>query len=482
MMNRSVQALARPVCDVMDTEEKESSLTAAQEKQKIAADPWCEGPLMKKIIVYAIPIMLSSVLQLLFNAADLVVVGRFRGSTSVAGVGSTGALTSLVVNFFIGISTGCGIAVAQAIGAKKERDVHRYVHSGLLLAVFLGLFLTGVGVGFTPAMLRAMGSPEDVLPKSILYLRVYFCGMTGNMVYNFAASILRAAGDTKRPLYYLTIAGVLNALLNVFFVAVLGMDVDGVALATILTQLLSAVLTVRALMKRTDACHFEIRKLHWYTDAVLTITRIGLPSGIQSSLYSIANVVIQSSVNSLGTAAVTGNAAGANLEGFVWAAYYAFSTTASNFAGRNMGAGKYKRLLRVLKCCELGGMLTALICGSLVYVFNEALLGIYITDSAEAIQFGVIRLFYVSLMYFICAYNDVALGVMRGMGYTFVTMVITVICVCVFRLVWIAVLFPSHHTLDTILVSYPISWILASVVNTVAFVMVYRRLLQRRTA
>ncbi len=465
----------------MESEEKVAEMPAEAEDSR-PADPWCEGPLLKKIILYTIPIILSSVLQLLFNAADLVVVGRFRGSTSVAGVGSTGSLTALIVNLFIGLSTGCGIAVAQAIGARKDREVHKYVHSGLMLAVGCGILLTTVGVTFAPALLQAMGSPEDVLPKATLYLRIYFCGMTGNMIYNFAASILRAAGDTKRPLYYLTIAGALNFVLNVVFVVLFGMDVDGVALATILTQLLSAALTVRALIRRTDACHFDFRRLKWYPDAVKKMTRIGLPSGLQASMYSIANVVIQSSVNSLGTAAVTGYAAAANLDGFIYGIYYSFSTSAANFAGRNIGAGKYKRLMNVLKCSELGGIAASLICGFAAYFFGETLLGIYITDSPEAITFGMIRLLYVALPYFVCAYNDVLMGVLRGMGYTLVAMIDSVLCICVFRLAWIAIRFPEFHTMETIIVSYPLSWILNSIVNTAAFVILYRRLLKKKEA
>ena len=293
-----------------------------------------EGPLFPNIIRFTIPIILTSVLQLLFNAADLVVVGQFCGSVSVAAVGATGSITGLLVNFFIGLSVGAGVAVAHGLGGRENQVVHRTVHTALPTAIFSGAILTVAGLTYSETFLIMMGTPDTVLPLSTVYMRIIFCGVTFNMVYNFCASILRAAGDTKSPLVFLLFAGVLNVILNLVFVIQFQMNVAGVALATIISQAVSAVLVVIALMRRTDACKLYLNKLRFYKPQLAKILRIGLPAGIQSALFAISNVLIQSSVNSFGDVFMSGNAAASNLEGFVYVCLNAFHQSAVNFVGR----------------------------------------------------------------------------------------------------------------------------------------------------
>ena len=435
-----------------------------------------EGPLLPSIISYTIPIILTSVLQLLFNAADLVVVGRFCGSVSVAAVGATGAITNLVINLFIGFSVGAGVSVAHALGAREDQAVHRAVHTALPTALVSGVILTVVGVAFSESLLKMMGTPDNVLSLSALYMRIYFGGMPFNMVYNFCASILRAAGDTKSPLVYLTLAGVINVLLNLFFVIVLHMNVAGVALATTISQGISAVLVVIALMRRTDACRLSLKNMRFYKPQLLKMVRIGLPAGIQGSLFSISNVMIQSSINSFGEVIMSGNAAAGNIEGFVYVGMNSFQQTAVNFVGQNVGAHQYKRarktLFLCLGCAAVVGLSTSL----LAYAFAPQLLSIYITDSAEAISYGVMRMSVVCLTYSLCGLMDTTTGALRGMGASTVPMIISVLGVCGVRMGWILTFFqlPQFHTPWWLYISYPVSWTFTFAAQLIAFILVYR--------
>lgn len=436
-----------------------------------------QGPLLPNLIVYAIPIMLTSLLQLLFNAADLVVVGQFRGSVSLAAVGATGAITNLIVNLFVGLSVGVGVVVAHGIGGHKDEQVHRAVHTALPTAILGGIALTVIGAIFSEQLLLWMDTPADVLPLSALYMRIYFCGMTFNMVYNFCASILRAAGDTKSPLIFLSIAGVLNVLLNLFFVIVLGMNVEGVALATITAQGLSAVLVVLALMRRTDSCKLNLRKIRIYKPEFSRIVRIGLPAGIQGSLFSISNVIIQSSVNSFGEIVMSGNAAAGNIEGFVYVTMNAFHQTCVNFVGQNVGARQYKRVFKTFWLCLLCVAVVGVAICSVSYAFGTQLLGIYISDSPESIQYGMTRFGFVLATYFICGLMDVGTGALRGMGASFLSMLISVLGICVFRVGWNWTIFqiPEFHTLECLYISYPISWMLTFIFQALAFILVFRK-------
>ena len=436
-----------------------------------------QGPLFSGIVLYTVPIILTSILQLLFNAADLVVVGRFCGSISVAAVGATGAITNLIVNLFIGLSVGTGVTVAHALGSREDIVVHRAVHTAVPTALVSGVFLTGIGITFSETFLRMMGTPENVLALSATYMRIYFGGITFNMVYNFCASILRAAGDTKSPLIFLTIAGVINVILNLIFVVVFHMNVAGVAWATTISQAISAALVVIALMRRTDACKLEPDKLQIYKPQLLKIIRIGLPAGIQGSLFSISNVIIQSSVNSFGDILMSGNAAAGNIEGFVYVSINAFSQTAVNYIGQNAGAHQYKRVGKILGVCLACVSVVGLVFGVSAWYFGESLLSIYITDSPEAITYGMIRLAYICLPYFLCGLMDVSTGALRGMGESIAPMIISVLGVCGIRIGWISTIFqmPQFHTPQCLYFSYTISWSITFLVQLAAFLHIYRK-------
>lgn len=435
-----------------------------------------EGPLFKNIVLYTIPIILTSILQLLFNAADLVIVGRFRGSLSVAAVGATGSITMLIVNLFIGLSVGAGVTVAHALGAKKDQEVHRTVHTAIPAAIISGIILTVLGISLSAPLLTLMNTPANVLPLSTLYMKIYFAGITFNMLYNFASSILRAAGDTKSPLVFLSLSGVINVILNVIFVTLFDMNVEGVALATTISQAVSAILVVRALMKRTDSCKLELRRMKIYTAQLKKIIRIGLPAGIQGSLFSISNVIIQSSINSFGDIVMSGNAAAANIEGFVYVCLNAYHQTAVNYVGQNAGAKKYKRVSRILFICLILVTITGIVFGGAVYLFGPKLLSIYITDSAEAISYGIIRMSFICLPYFLCGLMDVSTGALRGMGASLAPMIISILGVCGIRITWIYTIFrlPQFHTPQCLYFSYTVSWTVTFIIQMITFIFIYR--------
>lgn len=440
-----------------------------------------EGPLLPGVIRYTIPIVLTSVLQLLFNAADLIVVGKFCGSVSVGAVGATGSLTSLMVNLFIGLSVGAGVSVAHSIGSKDEEQIRNTVHTAVPLALICGAVLTVMGVLFSKPMLVLMGTPENTLPLSALYMKIYFSGITFNIVYNFCASMLRASGDTKSPLIFLTSAGVVNVILNVIFVTVFHMNVAGVALATMLSQGIAATLVVRALMRRTDACKLELRKLCIRKNQLLRILRIGLPAGIQSSLFAISNVLIQSSINSFGDIFVSGNAAAGNLEGFMYATVNSFHQTTVNYVGQNVGARQYRRANNTVWICQSCVLVVGLAMGTALWGFGETLLGIYITDSLQAIQYGMIRLTYVTLPYVMLGLMDVSTGALRGYGKSLTPMIISVLGICGIRVLWVSTVFqiPAFHTPQWLYISYPISWFVTLVAQTIFFLRIRNQYIQK---
>lgn len=435
----------------------------------------CEGPLLKKIIVYTIPIILTGILQLLFNAADLIVVGRFCGSLSVGAIGATGSLINLIINFFMGFSVGTGVAVAQGLGADDRKSVFKTVHTAIPVAAIGGAILMIIGLFGSEFFLGLMGTPDNVINLSSLYLKIYFCGLIPSMIFNFGAAILRATGDTKGPLIYLTVAGVANVILNLFFVLFLNMNVAGVALATAISQMISAVLIIIALMRREDVCRLDLKSLQFDISSFSKIVRIGVPAGIQSSLFAISNVLIQSSINSFGEIAMSGNAAAGNIEGFVYTAMNSFSQTAVNFVGQNAGAKKFKRIGKVVVICLLLVAIVGFVLGFAAWFFGRTLLGIYITDSAEAIEYGIIRMSYVALFYFLCGMMDVMTGAMRGLGVSFIPMIITVLGACGFRILWIYTIFETHHTLECLYLSYPVSWMLTGFAQLIAYFFVIHK-------
>ena len=437
------------------------------------------GPLFPSIISYTIPIILTGVLQLLFHAADLVVVGT-KGEIYLSAVGATNAITNLIVNMFIGLSVGAGVTMAHAMGCRDADAIQRTVHTAIPTAFIGGAILTVLGISLAEPMLRLMGTPESVLPYSTLYMRILFGGMVFNMIYNFGAALLRAAGDTQGPLIYLTTAGVCNVLLNLFFVLALDMTVDGVALATIISQAISAVLVVLALMRRKDAARLQLKKLHIYKAQIAKIVRMGIPAGIQGSLFSISNVMIQSSVNSFGEIFMAGNTAAGSIEGFVYVTMNSFHQTALNFTGQNMGAGQYKRVRKVLWLCLACVTVVGMAVGGGAYLMREPLLRIYIVDSpnaATAIAAGAERMMFICLPYFILGLMDVTTGVLRGLGSSIAPMIISVLGVCGFRIGWIYTIFAANHTPATLFISYPISWLLTFVCQLVAFILIFRKYL-----
>lgn len=437
-----------------------------------------DGSILKNVIIYTLPIIFTGILQLLFNAADLIVVGWFCGSDSVAAVGATSSLTNLFVNFFIGLSVGAGVTVAQGLGAENRKTVSETVHTTIPVAVISGALLTAVGVAFSSAFLELMGTPEGkLLSLASLYMRIYFCGISFSMLYNFGAAILRAAGDTRSPLIFLTIAGVLNVVLNIIFVALFHMDVAGVALATSISQALSAFLTLRALIKRQDACRLDFRLIKIHKASLARMIKIGLPAGIQSSLFSISNVLIQSSVNSFGAAYMSGSAAAGSIEGFCYVTMNSFHQATLNLCGKSYGAGDLKRVRHITRICLLTVTVTGITVGGIFYLLGEKLLGIYITDSPEAIAHGMIRLKFILLPYFLCGIMDTSTGSMRAIGSSVLPMIITVLGVCVMRVVWIYTVFamPRFHTFSGLFISYPISWALSFAAIYISFNIILRK-------
>ena len=439
-----------------------------------------EGPLFANIILYTIPIILTSVLQLLFNAADLVIVGRFCGSLSVAAVGATTYITNLLVNFFVGLSVGAGVTVAHGIGSNQEEVVRRTVHTTLPMALVSGAVLTVVGVTCSETFLRWMDTPDTVLPLSAVYMKICFGGVTFTMVYNFCAAILRAAGDTRSPLVYLTFSGVLNVLMNLVFVRVLDMNVAGVALATTLSQGVSAALVVMALVRRRDACRMELGKIRFYGEQIRKIIRIGLPAGTQSALFSISNVLVQSSMNSFGEVFVSGNAAATNMEGFLFASLNSFHQTTVNFVGQNTGAHRYDRVKKTLWICLASVCAAGIAFSCLAVGFGPRLLAVYITESAEAIRYGMLRLTNVASLYFLCGMMDVSTGALRGLGASVVPMVICLLGACGLRIVWIATVFRAIPTPRCLFACYPISWVVTLLAQMIAFAVVFKRHTRRQ--
>ncbi len=419
------------------------------------------GPILKKMLLFAIPLMCSSILQLLFNAADIVVVGRFAGDNSLAAVGCNGPLINLMTNVFMGLSVGGNVVAARDFGAGNDAELGKTVHTSMTLALFSGVFLTVAGVIFAPQLLKLMQTPENILPLAALYLRIYFCGMTAMMIYNFGSALLRSIGDTKRPLYYLVTAGVINVVLNLVFVIVFHMDVAGVALATVISQCISAFLIVRCMMREQGGIRLELRKLKIHKDKLGQVVRVGLPAGFQGAVFSLSNVVIQSSVNLFGETVVAGNSAAGNLEGFVYVAMNSFHQAAVSFTSQNMGAGKRERVGRIFFTAEACVIVTGTALGWAMYAAGRPLLSIY-TPSEAVINAGMVRMRYILLLYALCGMMDVAVGVLRGIGYSVAPMVISLVGACGLRLLWIATIFqiPRFHTIETVYASYPITWLI----------------------
>ena len=420
------------------------------------------GPVLVPLIRFALPLMASGILQLMFNAADVIVVGRFAGDNALAAVGSTGSLTSLIINLFMGLSIGANVVAARYYGAQDYRGMSNTVHTSMLISVIFGVLLTIVGVVFAPTFLEWMGSPEEVIGLASVYLRIYFCGMLAVMTYNFGAAILRSIGDTKRPLIYLTIAGVVNVVLNLIFVIGFDMSVAGVALATLISQVISAALVVTCLIRTEGAIHFDVRKMRIDKKVLVDIIRVGLPAGLQSTMFAIANVVIQSAINAFGAIAVAGNSAAANLDGFVYTTMNSVSQATTSFTSQNYGAKKYDRIWKIFTASLVCVSAVGIVMGVGVWGFGGTLLKMY-TDSDSVIAAGMIRLTWMCLPYVLCGIMEIIVGALRGIGYSVAPMLVAVFGACVLRLAWIKfVCTLPVFAGDTagIYMSYPVSWVI----------------------
>ena len=439
----------------------------------------CSGPILPKMLQFAVPLMCSSILQLLFNAADIIVVGRWAGDNSLAAVGSTTSLINLLINLFIGLSVGANILAARLYGANEKEGLRQTVHTAMLLSVISGALLTVVGVCGARTILIWMQSPAEVLGLAAVYLRIYFLGMPATMLYNFGAALLRAVGDTRRPLYYLFSAGVVNVVLNLFFVIVCHLDVAGVAIATAVSQCVSAALVVRCMIREQGAVHLEPRELRIWKVRLKQILQVGLPAGFQGALFSLSNVVIQSSINSFGEIVVAGNSAASNIEGFIYVAMNAFYQANVSFTSQNYGAGRYDRIRPILLRAQGCVIVIGAVLGGTAALMGPHLLRIY-SSSPAVISAGMIRLMIVCVPYALCGMMDVMVGSLRGLGYSVMPMLVSLMGACVFRLVWIATVFqrPAFHTIQTVYWSYPISWTITFLTHLACYIWAMHRLKQ----
>ncbi len=432
------------------------------------------GPLFGKLLLFALPLMLSSILQLLFNAADIVVVGRFAGDDSLAAVGSTGSLINLLTNLFIGMSVGANVVAAHFYGSGERSKISATIHTSILLSLICGFVMAVVGVCLSGTLLRLMSSPEDVIGLATVYLRIYFLGMPAVMVYNFGSAVLRAAGDTRRPLYFLIVSGIVNVLLNLLFVIRFGMGVAGVAVATVISQCISAALVLWCMWRDDGEMHFSFRGLSCSKEILKRIIRIGIPAGIQGTVFSLSNVVIQSAINSFGKDVIAGNAAAANIEGFVYVAMNAMYQTALTFIGQNYGAGEKKRLLRVLILCQGIVIAVGTALGNLAVLFGRQLLWIY-SDTQQVVEAGLIRMRYICRFYALCGVMDVMVGALRGVGYSVMPMIVSLLGACGLRLLWVATVFRMHPTLGVLYLSYIVTWAVTAAAHMICFAVAYRK-------
>ena len=423
-----------------------------------------EGRILPQLIRFSLPLMATSLLQLLYNAADMVVVGQFAGAESLAAVGSTGALINLITNLFVGFSLGANVVIAHANGARDHKAIQKNVHTAVTMSVICGLIVMVLGLVLARPLLTWMGSPADVIDKATLYVQLFFLGMPVNLLYNFGAGIMRAVGDTRRPLVYLSIAGLANVLLNLLLVIVFHMDVAGVAIATVVSQLLSAVFVVRHLLRTDESIRMDVKKLGLDWKCVKEIVRIGLPAGIQSSLFSLSNVIIQSSINAQGSVWMAGNAAAANVEGFVYVSMNSISQGTLTFSSANRGAKEYRRVRKVLWVSLAAAGVIGFAVGMIAWAFGGTLLGLYNSDAA-VIEKGLVRMAIIMPTYFVCGLMDVAGSQMRGMGYSIAPMIVSLSGACAFRLFWVFTVFAADPRMTTLYNSYPISWALTFLIH-----------------
>lgn len=433
----------------------------------------CNGTIMDKLVSFSLPLMLSGILQLMFNAVDIIVVGQFTGSEALAAVGSTTALIAVFTNLFIGISLGANVLAARFYASGKNKEMSETVHTSIALAFVSGMIMAVVGLLFSRLALEIMGTPDNVIDQSTLYMRIYFLGMPFFMLYNYGAAILRAVGDTRRPLLFLVVAGVTNAVLNMILVIVFHLGVAGVAIATIISQLISCILVLRCLYMTDSSYQLRFSRLCMKKFYLVQIFQVGIPAGVQSTVINISNALLQSSVNSFGSTAMAGYTAANNILGFLYASVNAVTQACMSFTSQNYGVGKYKRMDRVLLDCGILSFVIALVLGCGSYMFGGEILKIY-TENPEVIRCGVEILSITTVPYFLCGIMDLFPGALRGMGHSGVPMILSIIGTVGTRIVWIFWIFPQHRSLYTLFISYPASWFITIVLQVVCFVFVRR--------
>ena len=434
----------------------------------------CNGSIMDKLISFSLPLMLSGILQLMFNAVDIVVVGRFSGSQALAAVGSTTALINIFTNLFIGISLGGNVLAARFYASGKEKEMSETVHTAITLALISGIIMAGIGLLLAKLALRLMGTPSDVIELSTLYMRIYFCGMPFFMLYNYGAAIFRAVGDTKRPLIFLIISGVVNAGLNMILVIIFHMGVAGVGIATVISQLISCILVLRCLYKSEGCYQLRFSKLRIQKVYLRQIFQVGIPAGIQSTVINFSNALLQSSVNSFGSTAMAGYTAANNILGFLYASVNAVTQACMSFTSQNYGVGKYKRMDRVLINCLILSVVISGILGCGSYAFGTEVLKVY-TEDPKVIQCGLEILSMTTVTYFLCGIMDLFPGALRGMGRSGVPMILSIIGTVGTRIVWIFMLFPQHRSLEFLFISYPASWLFTIVMQVICFYFVRKQ-------
>lgn len=434
----------------------------------------CNGTIMDKLVSFSLPLMLSGILQLMFNAVDIIVVGRFAGSQALAAVGSTTALINMFVNLFMGISLGTNVLAARFFAAGKDRQMSETVHTSIAFAAISGIVMVFVGIFFSKFALELMATPADVIEQSTLYMRIYFLGMPFFMLYNYGAAILRAVGDTKRPLIFLIISGVINAVLNMILVIVFHLAVAGVAIATVFSQMISCILVLRCLYRSEGSYQFRFSKLMLKGCYLKQIFQVGVPAGIQSTVINFSNVLLQSSVNSFGSIAMAGYTAANNILGFLFVSVNSVTQACMSFTSQNYGVRKWKRMDKILVDCMILSMIVALVLGGGSYIFGSQILRIY-TENEEVIRCGMEILSYTTLTYFLCGFMDLFPGAMRGMGFSAAPMMLSIVGTVGTRIVWIFGIFPRYRSLSVLFISYPVSWILTIAMQVVCFFIVRRK-------
>ncbi|MBE6358863.1 MAG: MATE family efflux transporter [Lentisphaerae bacterium] len=448
-------------------------LFSLKRKQSYQVD-MCHGPLLWQIIRFTIPLIISGVLQMLFHSADLIVIGQLTSEKALAAVGATGSLTMLLINIFIGLSIGTNVLVARYLGKNSRKDTSRTVHTAIMTSLFGGAFLAAAGITLAKPMLKLMGTPEDILDMSALYMWVYFGGMPAVMLYNFGSAVLRAMGDTTRPFYFLLFSGIINVLLNLFFVIVFHWDVAGVAAATVISQAIAGVLVLRVLYKMRGPCRFKWQNLRFKWKNMRELLWIGVPAGFQASCFSLSNILIQSALNTFGSAAIAGLTAGGTLEMLSYVAQGAIGQTVVSFVGQNHGAKNFDRMKKSIIICVGFAACCALVVETTLLTFSRPLLSVFNTNP-EVIAFGVRRLWCTLPLLFICSSMDVMTGALRGMGHSVAPTGITLTCICALRVVWLYTVFAWYPTLEVVLLSYPVTWVLNAAGVGILLVVTFRK-------